>query len=127
MSTLFDNDTGAMFSAHGNRDTGAAFVQVVGTSATTITLLNGVTALGNSAASGPVDAGSYIFTVDGTFGGATVKLQWLGLDGTTWHDFSTAIALTAAGTLGVVLGQNSVVRAVASGGSGPYLLYAGLS
>lgn len=41
--------------------------------------------------------GPGIFTVAGTFGGATVTLQFMGPDSTTWIAMGTDTTLTAAG------------------------------
>ena len=61
--------------------------------------------------------GSGVFTVTGTFGGATVKLQQLGPDGATWLDVSGGhVDLTAPGQGGFVLPEGQV-RAAVSGGT----------
>lgn len=61
--------------------------------------------------------GAGVFTVTGTFGGATVKLQQLGPDGTTWLDISGGDAtLTAPGQGGFVLPEGRI-RASVSGGT----------
>ena len=86
----------------------------------------GATATG--AAIGPVYGGSYIFSIAGTFSGAGAQLQVLGPDGITWQ--SVGSALTAAGSVGVVLGstQGSAtpnVRVLVTGSG--YTLFASLS
>ena len=66
--------------------------------------------------------GSGVFAVVGTFGGATVKLQFLGPNGTTWIDVGGTTVMTAAGGAGFVLpcGQ---IRGAVTGGS-PSGIYA---
>jgi hypothetical protein len=49
----------------------------------------------SSAMNWPGGSGSFIATA--TFGGGTVKLQYLGPDGSTWIDVGTDTTLTAAG------------------------------
>lgn len=69
---------------------------------------------------GPVNigqGGTHIFRVGGTFGGSTVSLQELGVDGTTWEAL-TDTSLTAAGKIVIILPKDAVVRANISGGSG---------
>lgn len=65
------------------------------------------------------------FCVVGTFGGATVSLEKLGPDGSTWVLVGTDAALTSAGMVGVELAQGSI-RASVTGGT-PANLYARLS
>lgn len=83
--------------------------------------------LNNAAASGAavsgVPAGSYLWAVQGTFGGATVTLRELGPDGANWLDLET---LTAPGRKGVVVGEQATVRAFVTGGA-PVGLYSELS
>ncbi len=70
-----------------------------------------VTGAANTWAGGPG-----VFTVTGTFGGATVKLQQLGPDGATWLDVSGGNAdLTGPGQGGFVLPEGQVRAAVAGG------------
>ena len=62
-----------------------------------------------------VRGGSYIWAVTATaWNGATVKLQAVGPDGTTYLDIDS---LTANGTKGVVIGEAATVRLAASGGA----------
>lgn len=73
-----------------------------------------------------VRGGDYIWRVSGTFGGATVMLQVRELDGTTWvpvrNQANTAdVSLTAAGSIGVGIGQGAEVRAFVAGGTGASL------
>jgi len=80
--------------------------------------------LNNAAATGAAvqwDGGIGAFSAAGTFSGATVKLQWLGPDGTTYLDVGTDTTLTAAGAGGFVL-PPCKIRAFISGGppSGMY-------
>lgn len=81
--------------------------------------------LRNASATGSAvhwNGGQGVFTCAGTFGGATVSLQYLGPDDTTWVTAGTDTTITAAGgglfTIGV--GQ---IRALVSGGA-PSGLYA---
>lgn len=89
------------------------------------TLFSAQTTSANSATAGPVMGGSYLFSGDGTFGSGTLKLQRLSQDGVTYVDIASA-SMTAAGSVGVVLGQGATVRAVLSGATAPSL-YANLS
>jgi len=63
---------------------------------------------GNAAFAANVTGGSYIFNA--VFGGTTpsLKLQSLAADGVTYQDVGTA--LTASGSVGVVVGQNATLR-----------------
>lgn len=78
-----------------------------------IVLLDNAGAMG-AAKQWPGGAG--VFTVTGTFGGATVKLQQLGPDGTTWLDIAGGdVTLTAAGQGGFVLPAGAIRAAVTGG------------
>ncbi|MGH8220892.1 MAG: hypothetical protein ACREUT_20345 [Steroidobacteraceae bacterium] len=68
--------------------------------------------------------GRALFSVLGTFGGATVTLQYLGPDDVTWVEVATAAALTAAGNVLVDVPAGLVRAAVTSGP--PSGLYADL-
>lgn len=68
------------------------------------------------------DGGEGAFLVAGTLGGATVTLQILGPDGTTWMDVGEDAALTAAGAVGFSLPPGQIRAKVASGS--PSGLYA---
>lgn len=72
-----------------------------------------------------IAGGEYLWAVAGTFGGATVKLQYLGPDGTTYIDVPSA-SLTAVGAVLVRIGANASVKAVVTGGT-PSGLYSNLS
>lgn len=64
--------------------------------------------------------GEWLFDVAGTFGGATVGLQLLGPDGSTWidvRDSAGALAFTAAGAVVVSLPVGQY-RATVTGGTG---------
>lgn len=81
--------------------------------------------LSNEAATGSASqwgGGSGVFSVCGTFGGATVSLQFMGPDGATWIDAGGYTTLTANGGGGFVL-PPSKIRAYVSGGT-PSALYA---
>lgn len=89
----------------------------------TLTLIN------NNVAAQPQTAfgGDYIWSVVGTFGGASVQLQALGPDGATYQNIGAAkTAPDATGGTGVGLGTNAVVKAVVTGGT-PTGLFATLS
>lgn len=60
--------------------------------------------------------GQGVFTVIGTFGGATVKLQFLGPDQATWIDAGSATTLTANGA-GLFYLHACQIRAFVSGGA----------
>jgi hypothetical protein len=96
-----------------------------GANASAYQLFTARTTTGNGASTGPVTGGSYLFTGDGTFGGGTLKLQRLAQDGATWVDIAGA-SMTAVGSVGVVIGQGAMVRAVLTGATSPNL-YANLS
>jgi hypothetical protein len=66
--------------------------------------------------------GRGLFTVAGTFGGATVSLQYLGPDGTTWLTAGTYTTLTANGG-GIFDLPEGQLRANVAGGT-PSALYA---
>lgn len=75
--------------------------------------------------------GSYLLSlVASDWNGATIKLRYLGPDGVTWLDALaadgvTAAALTANGTIGVVVGSGASLHLIASGGN-PEGVYGGL-
>lgn len=81
-------------------------------------LLNNATATGSPAIWG---GGVGVFSAAGTFSGATVTLQHLLPDGTTWAATSTETTLTSAGSGGFIL-PPAKIRALVSGGppSGMY-------
>jgi len=62
------------------------------------------------------------FVVAGTFGGATVALEVLGPDGTTWINAGSDGTLTAAGVCAFSLAQGQI-RASVTGGT-PSGIYA---
>lgn len=71
--------------------------------------------------------GDYVWSVQGTFNGASVQLQSLGPDGTTYMNIGPAkTAPDTTGGTGVGLGSNATVRAVITGGP-PTGIYATLS
>jgi len=71
--------------------------------------------------------GDYVWSVVGTFGGASVQLQSLSPDGTTYQNIGAAkTAPDTTGGTGVGLGSNATVRATITGGT-PSGLYASLS
>lgn len=81
----------------------------------TINLLVNESATGSQVAIGL--GGVYQFTAAGTFGGATVALQYLGPDGVTWINAGVEATLTAAGGCIVELGNDTIARVAVSGGS----------
>jgi hypothetical protein len=86
-----------------------------------------VSLLANAAVTGPVvqwPGGVGAFTAVGTFSGATVTLQYLGPDNTTWVAAGTNTTLTASGN-GVAYLPAGGIRAAVSGGS-PSGLYANI-
>ena len=66
--------------------------------------------------------GAGVFTAVGTFGGATVKLQYQGPDGSTAIDMGDDTTLSAAGGGGFIFPPGQI-RAAVSGGA-PSGLYA---
>jgi hypothetical protein len=84
--------------------------------------------LSNAAATGSavkVGGGTYSWSLVGTIGGATVKLQVLGPDAVTYIDIPSA-SLSAAGVMSVDLAGGASVKAVVTGGA-PSALYSGLA
>lgn len=88
----------------------------------TTTLLSNASATGSAAS---VRGGLHAFAVDGTFSGATVKLQLLSPDGVSFIDVPDA-SFTVEGVIGVELPGGSTVKAVITGGP-PSGIYATLS
>lgn len=84
-----------------------------------ITLLSNASATGSAASWA---GGEGAFVVVGTLSGATVTLQTLGPDGSTWVAVGDDAALDAAGACGFSL-PPCQIRAAVSGGS-PSGLYA---
>lgn len=75
----------------------------------------GIASGGSTTAVAGVQGGSYVWALTaGAFNGATIKLQALGPDGSTYVDVDS---LTANGQKGVVLGENAQVRLAATGGA----------
>jgi hypothetical protein len=66
------------------------------------------------------DGGTGVFSVVGTFSGATVTLQFQGPDGSTAIDVGTSTTLTAAGAGGFVLPSGSIRAAISGSPSGIY-------
>jgi len=81
-------------------------------------LLSNASATGSAAQWG---GGAGVFSACGTFSGATVTLQFLGPDGSTWVAVGSDTTLTANGGGGFVLPPGQI-RAAISGGppSGMY-------
>lgn len=104
----------------------AAYVKIVepGTDSTTgsaIVLLSNASA--TSSPTSALSGGQYIWKVTGTFSGATVTLQSLGPDGSTYQDVTS---LTANGQAFVNVGVDEVLRATVTSGT-PSALYSTLS
>lgn len=107
---LIDPDTGLPYKAGG------------GTQESFDLITNNVVAAPQS-----VYGGDYVWSVQGTFGGASVQLQVLGPDGSTYQNMGAAkTAPDTAGGTGVGLGSNAIVRATITGGT-PSGLFASLS
>lgn len=86
---------------------------------------NVFTLLSNASATGAAvqwPGGQGTFAVVGTFGGATVALQFLGPDGSTYINAGTNTTLTAAGAGNFIL-PPVLIRATVTGGT-PSALYA---
>lgn len=66
--------------------------------------------------------GSGVFNAVGTFGGATVALQYLSADGVTWNDFGPSTTLTATGG-GVFTWSSGQIRCRVTSGT-PSGIYA---
>lgn len=73
-----------------------------------ITLLSNASATG-SAVKWP--GGRGVFNVVATFSGGTVKLQYLGADGSTYVDYGAATTLTAAGSGVFELPAGTLIKA----------------
>ena len=74
--------------------------------------------LNNAAATGSGTAwtgGTGVFAASGTFNGATVKLQFLGPDGSTWIDVGTDTNLAAAGGALFILPAVQIRAAITGG------------
>ena len=56
-----------------------------------------------------------VFEVAGTFSGATVTLQRLGPDGTTWYAVGSSTTLTSAGGAAFLMPPGQIRALVASG------------
>ena len=94
----------------------------------------GVVLLSNGSATGAGvqwPGGKGVATVVGTFGGTSATLQYLAPDGSTWLDVKTldpssgaqtAVALTAAGSIGFMLPPGPI-RIALTGGT-PSAIYA---
>lgn len=79
---------------------------------------NRVELLSNASATGSSQiwyGGRGTFVAAGTFSGATVKLQLLGPDGSTWIDAGEFTTLTAAGAGNFDLPQGQIRAAVTGG------------
>jgi hypothetical protein len=91
----------------------------MGSSTDTEVLFSGQTGAANGTAV-EWGGGEGVFSVIGTFGGTTAKLQWSPDNGTTWIDVDrsgeTFVTFTAAGSGAFVL-PRCFVRAVLTGGS----------
>lgn len=88
----------------------------------------GATLLTNATATGALldwPGGIGVFVAVGTFSGATVKLQFVGPDGTTLVDAGTATTLTAAGAGVFYLGPCQVKATISAGP--PSGIYASVS
>lgn len=70
--------------------------------------------------------GFYSFAIQGTWAGATAKLQMLGPDGATYMDIDSTLSFTANGVQGVDLPTGATVRVTITGGP-PSAVYASLS
>jgi hypothetical protein len=68
---------------------------------------------------GPLTAGYYTVTVDGTFGSGTFTLERKGLDGST--AVSTGLTLTAQGNLNIQVPQGASIRGNLTGSTSPSL------
>lgn len=92
-----------------------------------------ITLISNGAATGgakPWRGGRGVFSVpDGTFSGATVKLQWRPIGATAWLDVDRIgdafVTLTAAGGGGFELPQCDIRAAVSGGPPSGVYAYAG--
>ena len=89
-----------------------------------------ISLISNGSASGSVYpgiyGGSYVFAVQGTFGGATVALVALGPDGSTYMTLASKTVADTTGGTGVGLPQGATVQGTITGGS-PSAIYATLS
>lgn len=87
-----------------------------------------LTLLSNASATGSPQfwpGGDGVFDIEGTLGGATVTLERLGPDGTTWRAVSSATTVTALGPVGFSW-PPGLLRASVSGGS-PSGLFASIA
>lgn len=77
-----------------------------------------------------VRGGDYVWALAGTVGGATITLEYLGLDGVTYasalNSDGLAASFTAVGAIIVRIGHGATVRAKVTGGS-PSGLYSNIA
>lgn len=108
----------------GSYNAGSAPIRVVQVDPTTLDDIAGgagasgaVTLLSNASATGSATSamagGTYLWQYQGTFSGATLTLQSLGPDGSTYQDVAS---VTSAGQQAVLVGQGDILRVSISGG-----------
>lgn len=86
-------------------------------------LLNDADATGDPI--GPLAGGWYIVTVQGTFGGTTAALTYLGPDGSTYIGAVDG-SFTAAGSARVLVGDGCMAKMTLTGGA-PSAMFANLT
>lgn len=82
-----------------------------------VALLTNASTTGSPTAA--LTGGTYLWQYQGTFGGATLTLQSLGPDGSTYQTVASA---TAAGQTSILVGQGDILRVTVTGGT-PSALY----
>lgn len=123
-TTIQTDANGRVLTATGSGGTDNVNLTELGGAAVTanVTLLSNASATGSPQAVGP---GTYILDAVGTWGGATLTLQYLAADGVTYVTVPN-VSLTANGPVEVDVGAASMIKAVLTGGS-PTGIYAKLS
>lgn len=124
-ATLRTDATGALVTTStGSGGAEAVNLTEVGGTAITanVTLLSNASVTGSPQAVGP---GTYVLDAVGTWGGATLTLQYLAADGTTYVTVP-GVSLSANGPAEIDVGAASMIKAVLTGGS-PSGIYAKLS
>ena len=81
-----------------------------------IQLLSAAAGVGNGGPNNVSLGGTYQYSIAGTFGGTTAKLQTLGPDGSTYVDYPS-VSHTAAAMMNVDLPAGATVRSVMTSGS----------
>lgn len=110
-------------------DGAGAALTALGDDTTTVRSLANNVAIAAGATTTPVaniPGGTYILTVQGAFGVGTISIESLGPDGVNYVAANPAVALTATGSVGVVIPNSATVRLRNTGGTGATAIFASL-